>query len=382
MKIVNGGITKPKGFLANGLCCGIKKSGKNDLGLIYSEVPAITSAVFTKNSVKAAPLYVSKKNLKNNKIQAIIVNSGNANCFTGKQGFKDAEDMAIDAAKSLAISSEDIIVSSTGIIGKLLPANKILKSIPKLAKNIKRNSAKALEFEKSILTTDLNIKSKTIKLSLSGKDVFIGGCAKGSGMIAPNMATMLGFITTDLAISSKMLNLALKEAVANSFNCITVDGCISTNDMVVLMANGLADNDIIKAPCKDFKKFLEALKFICLDLAKKIVLDGEGATKFIEINIFGAKTDMQAKQIGLAIANSNLVKTAAYGCNPNWGRVASAVGSLGINEITEENLKIEFSSFKKKNISINVSLNLGKSDAKVYTSDLSYEYVRINGEYN
>ena len=231
------------------------------------------------------------------------------------------------------------------------------------------------------MTTDLQLKQIAVEVMVGGKKVTIGACGKGSGMVEPNMATMLGFITTDAAVSAKMLKLALTNATDLSFNAITVDGCQSTNDMVTLMANGSAKNKTITKSGKDFDAFCKALNHVCIDLAKKIVLDGEGATKFIEIHVSGAKNFVQAKTIAMKVANSNLVKTAAFGSNPNWGRVAAAVGSLGL-KITEDDLKIKFSSFKEKNIAINVGLNLGDSKATVWTSDLSYEYVKINGEYN
>ncbi|VAX35063.1 Glutamate N-acetyltransferase @ N-acetylglutamate synthase [hydrothermal vent metagenome] len=380
MKVVKGGVTKPKGFRANGLCCGIKKSGKQDLALIVSDVPAVGACVFTKNSVIAAPLVVSKKHIRNNKIQAIITNSGNANCFTGSVGLKYAEQTTELIGDLLNISKQDVIVSSTGIISKPLQYNHIKNSVSKLVEGLSMMGA--TKAAQAILTTDLCTKEVTVEIIVGGKKVTIGACAKGSGMIAPNMATMLCFITTDAEISSKMLKLALKQATDKSFNCITIDGCMSTNDMVTVMANGLAGNKKITTANKDFEIFCEALDYVCLDLAKKIVFDGEGATKFIEIKVQNAKDDKQAKAVALKVANCNLVKTAAYGSNTNWGRVTAAVGALGIKEITEENMNIKVSSFKKKNISIVVNLALGQGQAKVYTSDLSKEYIRINAEYN
>jgi len=380
MKVIRGGVTKPKGFKANGLGCGIKKSGRLDLGLIVSDCLAESVTVFTKNSVKAAPLIISQRHARNNKIQAIIVNSGNANCFTGDMGLIYADRTTQLIGESLNIPKANVIVTSTGIIGKPLPFKKIRKAIPKLVKGLSATGSKRVA--NSILTTDLITKEKAVTITIGGEKVTLAGCAKGSGMIAPNMATMLGFITTDAAISTKMLKTAFKKAVDQSFNCITVDGCMSTNDMVTIMANGFAKNKIISKPGKDFNIFYEALQFICLDLAKKIVLDGEGATKFIQITCLGAKTPKQAKNAGLAIANSNLVKTAAYGNDPNWGRIAAAVGSLGINTINEKHLQIKFSPFHKSEIRISVNLNIGNASATVYTSDLSNEYVRINGRYN
>lgn len=380
MKIVSGGVTKPKGFKAAGLNCGIKRSRKFDLGLIASDCPAVSATVFTKSSVKAAPLIVSQKHARNNKIQAIIANSGNANCFTGKFGYTYAERTTELIGALLNIPKNNIIVASTGIIGKPLPYKKIQRSAAKLVKGL--STAGSNRVAKAILTTDIKTKEKAVTLTLGGKKVTIAGCAKGSGMIAPNMATMLGFITTDAAISPKMLASAFKRSVDQSFNCITVDGCMSTNDMVNIMANGLAKNKTISKPGGDFTAFCKALQYICLDLAKKIVCDGEGATKFITIHCLGAKTIKQARQVALAIANSNLVKTAAYGSNPNWGRIVAAVGSLGIKGADESNLRITFSSFNKKEIQITADLNIGSAKATSYTSDLSLEYVRINGRYN
>ena len=380
MKIINGGITQPKGFKANGIHCGIKRSGKPDLTLIASEIPAAGAAVFTSNSVKAAPLLVSQRHIKENIVQAVIVNSGNANCFTGHFGLLYAEKTTELIAKLLKIPSAYVLVSSTGIIGKPLPFEKIQDSAQKLVKGL--NIGAAHKAAQAILTTDTKTKEIAVQISLNGKKAVIGACAKGSGMTAPNMATMLSFITTDAAINKNMLKAALKQSVDQSFNLITIDGCMSTNDMVVVMANGLAENKKITNKGKDFNIFCDALTHVCRSLAKQIVLDAEGATKFIQINVNSAENKIQAKQIGLAIANSNLVKTAAFGSNPNWGRVAAAVGSLGIKKITEKNLKIKFSPFDKKEISVSVDVNLGKAKTTIYTSDLSYEYVKINGEYN
>lgn len=379
MKIIKGTVATAHGFKASGLSAGIKRSGKPDLALIYCDVPAVAAGVFTKNSVKAAPLIVTQGKLRGNRAQAILANSGNANCFTGDFGVLYACESAETIAKLLKIHANDVLVASTGIIGKPLPFNKIRNASPALVAGLSRNGgAKAA---RAILTTDKRIKETCVQINLGGKKVTLGAMAKGSGMIAPNMATMLAFITTDAAINATMLKKALKMAADKSFNCITVDGCMSTNDMAVVLASNLAGNKPITHIGKDFNTFVKALEFVCLDLAKKIVLDGEGATKFIEINVSGAKTPQQAKTIGLAIANSVLVKTAAFGSNPNWGRVAAAVGSLGLN-IPEKQLKINFSSFAKKDINISVELSLGDHAATVYTSDLSLDYVRINGSYS
>lgn len=381
MKIVQGGgVAAPKGFKSNGVAAGIKRSGKRDLALIVSDVPAVSAAVYTKNSVKAAPLLVSQKHLRGHKTQAIIANSGNANCFTGKSGLACAQRTTEIIGKLLGIPKEKVVVASTGIIGRPLSFKKIQNAAKGLVDGLNAQGGK--KAAEAILTTDLKEKTIAVQVNLSGKTVTIGACAKGSGMIAPDMATMLAFVTTDAAISAAMLQKALRHANERSFNSITVDGCMSTNDMAVVLANGLARNKRIVTAGKDFDVFTKALTHVCLDLAKKIVLDGEGATKFIEIQISGGKTHAQAQKAGLAIANSVLVKTAAFGCNPNWGRVAAAVGSLGIAGVTEDTLRIKFSDFKRKDITITVNLNKGRATATVYTCDLSYDYVKINGEYN
>lgn len=379
MRVIKGGISSAKGFAANGIAAGIKRSGKLDLALIYSEVPAVSVGVYTKNSIIAAPLVVTKENLRDSKAQAIIINSGNANCFTGNFGLIDARKSTERIAKLLKIDENNVLAASTGIIGKPLPFNKIQVAAPTLVKGLNRRGGTSAA--RAILTTDLQAKEIAVRIKLGGKMITIGAMAKGSGMIAPNMATMLGFITTDAAIDAKLLKRALREAVAKSFNMITVDGCMSTNDMVVAMANGLAQNKPIKTGGKDFETFSKALDFICLDLSKKIIWDAEGITKFIEVHVLGAKSFDQARKVAFAIADSNLVKTAAFGSNPNWGRVAAAVGSLGY-DITEKDLKIDFSPFSKKHIHIYADLNKGSRKATVYTSDLSLEYVNINGRYN
>ncbi len=382
MKTVKGGVTKPKGFKASGIYCGIKRSGKLDLSLILSNVRAVAACVFTTNSVKAAPVLVSQKHIKDNRAQAFFVNSGNANCFTKKEGVKNAEKMAEAAAKLLDINKNDVIVSSTGIIGKQLPIDKIINGAKELVKDLGVSPAHGHKAARGIMTTDIKPKELAVEFTLQGKKISIGACAKGCGMIEPNMATMLSFITTDANISAAMLKKALKEAVDTSFNCITIDGCMSTNDMVAVMANGLAQNKAINSANKDFNIFVNALKTVCLNLAKQLILDGEGATKFIEVNIHGAGNKIQAKKAAKVIANSILVKTAIFGENPNWGRVAQAVGTLGIPQVNDKNLKINFSPLKEKEIKIDVNLGIGRERAVAYTCDLSYEYVRINAEYN
>lgn len=374
-----GSLTMAKGFRVNALACGIRKSGKLDLALIVSDSLAHVAGFFTRNSIKAAPILVSQKHIRNGKAQAICVNSGNANCFTGEQGLRDAWQITERVASLLKIKREDILVASTGIIGQTLPCQKIMKAMPDLVAGLSVKNARKVA--QAILTTDLVTKECCVQFRLGSKKVTIGGIAKGSGMIAPDMATMLGFMTTDASMTSSLLKAALKEAVESSFHCITVDGCMSTNDMVVVMANGRVDHPRIEKKGKDFQVFVKALSYVCLDLAKKVVLDGEGASKFIEIQVSGAKTSSQAKQVGRRIAESNLVKSINYSANPNWGRVAAAVGSLRIKLIKEENLKITFHRQKKNHVILKVDLGIGDQGAVVYTSDLTKKYVEINNQY-
>ncbi|MEW6170672.1 MAG: bifunctional glutamate N-acetyltransferase/amino-acid acetyltransferase ArgJ [Candidatus Omnitrophota bacterium] len=382
MKISRSGITAPIGFKANGINCGIKK--KNfDLGLIFSQTPAKASVFFTSNKIQAAPIKVSKEHLKKTKfIQAIIANSGNANCFTDSIGMKYASYASELVAKKLGIEKEKVLVASTGVIGKPLPVEKIKKGIPVLVKGLGKD--KSYEASCAIMTTDTFAKDIAVEFKIGKKLVKIGAMAKGVGMIYPQLkkhATMLCFITTDANISQKALDLALAGAVEKNFNCISVDGCTSTNDMVAILANGLSQNKTINIGTKDFKEFSKALDFVCFDLAKKLILDAEGATKFIKINVIGAKSDSDAKKVAFTIANSVLFKTACFGQNPNWGRIVAAIGASGA-DVKEEDIEIKFSSFKAKDIDIVVNLKSGKGEKTVYTSDLSYEYVKINAEYN
>lgn len=378
MKIYKKAIL-PLGFKAAGRACGIKKSGKLDLALFYSDIPAKASCQFTANKIQAAPIKISKRYLKDNRqFQAIISNSGNANCFTGIAGLKDAEATTLCIAKALGIKKENILVTSTGVIGRRLPLLKIKKAIPGLIKDLSRlgiDKAKC-----AIMTTDTFAKEITIKFNLGRHLVTICGVAKGAGMIAPNLATMLCFILADVNITQKALRQALEICVDNSFNCITVDGCMSTNDSIMMLANGAAGNVLIDGGAS-FNLFVKGLNLVCLELAKMIIRDAEGATKFIKIKVGQAKNFSEAKKIALGIANSNLFKTAMYGENPNFGRIVSGIGASGI-EVEEKDLKIKVSPLNKKEINVYVSINRGNASAVVYTSDLTPEYVKINAEYN
>lgn len=378
MKLLKGGVTSPKGFKANGFWAGVKKSGKPDLGLIYSQVPCSAAAVFTRSSVKAAPIMVCQEHISDGRVQALIANSGNANCFTGEYGLLYARKMTELVADSVGIKATDVLVMSTGMIGRPFPYEKFKEAVPTLVKGL--SQAKGASFAKAIMTTDLKDKQVMARIEIDGKIVTIGGCAKGSGMIEPDMATMLACITTDAAITPAMLKDALLEAVDVSFNSITVDGCMSTNDMLSVMANGLAGHKRITTHNAGYQVFVEALTAVCVKLARDIVFDGEGAERFFEIRVAGAETREQAKAVAKKIANSNLVKTADFTDNPNWGRVAAAIGACG-TKATETTIKISF-SVKRNNILINADIGLGAESAVVYSCDLTHGYIDINGKYN
>lgn len=378
MKICKKAIL-PLGFKANALACGIKKSGKPDLALLYSEIPAKAGCRFTTGTVQAAPVKVSKQAVSSGRnFRAIIINSGNANCFTGRAGLRDAQETAKAAACALGIKKGEVLVASTGIIGKSMPLDKIKKAIPQLAGGLSvRGIAKA---KKAIMTTDTFAKEITVSFKIARKAVTLCAIAKGAGMIAPDMATMLCFILTDASITRSALNKALSYAVDNSFNCISVDGCMSTNDSVMCLANGASGNPSI-GPDNKFALFCKVLNLACRELAKMIVRDAEGATKFISVTVKEAESFQEAKKVALAIANSNLFKTALYGENPNFGRIVAAIGSSK-TAVKEEELKIRASPLNKKEIAITVSLKRGKSSAVVFTCDLTPEYIKINARYN
>ncbi len=380
MNKTDGGILAAKGFKGGAAAAGIKAgSTKLDVALIWSEAPAKTAAVFTNNSVTAAPVQISKLHCRDRDVRAIVVNSGNANCMTGVKGRLDAERMARDAAAPLGIDKDEVLVASTGIIGRELPMDRIDDGIR--AAYDARESTAAGDIARAIMTTDTRPKSVAYTREIGGKKVTIGGCAKGSGMIQPDMATMLCFLTTDAAIAPKLLDKALREAVRTTFNAITVDGCMSTNDTVAIIANGRAGNRAIGIESGDYRTFFEMLRQVCLDLALMVVRDGEGATMLVVIDVKGAKDYDQAKAIGYAVANSSLVKTATRAKTDNWGRIAQAVGALGL-DIDENSLEIEVSKKSDDELKIAIKVELGKAEATVYTCDLTKEYVDINVEYN
>ncbi|WP_312059634.1 bifunctional glutamate N-acetyltransferase/amino-acid acetyltransferase ArgJ [Anaerotignum sp.] len=402
MEKITGGVTAPKGFLAGGLHCGVRASQmKKDLAMIYSQTPCTAAAVYTQNKVYGAPITVTKNNIANGMAQAMICNSGNANTCNA-DGVEKAEAMCQMTAEALGLSPQDIIIASTGVIGAVLPLEPIANGIKELAPQLTTDGG-ALAAE-AIMTTDTKAKEEAYIIEIGGKTVTIGAMAKGSGMIHPNMATMLGFLTTDAAISAPMLNKALKLAVDDTFNMVSVDGDTSTNDMVSIMANGMAENPVIEAEGTDFEAFLTVIKEICTSMAKKIAGDGEGATKLMECTVNGAPTTPLAKAIAKSIITSSLTKAAMFGADANWGRILCAIGytegdfqvdtiSVDISSpkgsihVCENCAGVAFDEEVAKNIlleqeiHIQVELNQGEGTATAWGCDLTYDYVKINGDY-
>jgi glutamate N-acetyltransferase/amino-acid N-acetyltransferase len=399
MEECTGGISAPKGFQAAGVHCGVKKKRK-DLAIVASATPAVCAAVFTANKVQAAPLLVDKIQLgKSDVVRALVVNSGNANACTGEQGMRDAWNMVAWGARAMGVPEEQVLVSSTGVIGQTLPMEKICDGIRRAAACLSADAH--TDAAEAIMTTDTFPKEVAVRADVAGSRVTLGGMAKGSGMIAPNMATMLAFVTTDAAIEQGLLLAALRKATDRSFNRITVDGDMSTNDMVVVMANGAAGNDTLASDTDPgYPAFSAALEHLLVRLSKMIVLDGEGATKFIEIRVEGGANEAEATQAARAIANSNLVKTAIHGEDANWGRILAAVGYSGIDfdpstveiffgdlPILRKNYTVAFSEdaaaavLGQKEIVVRVHLHRGTGAASFWTCDLSKEYVTINANY-
>lgn len=401
MKTISGGVCAAKGFSASGVHCGIRKNkSKKDLALIYSAVPASAAAVYTTNLVKGAPIAVTKNHIANGKAQAVICNSGNANTCNAN-GVEIAEKTCKLLADELGISESDVVVASTGVIGQPLDITPIAEGIPALCAALGDFSADAAE---GIMTTDTRLKEIAVEFEAGGKKCKIGGIAKGSGMIHPNMATMLVFITTDCAISSEMLQKALSGDVAETFNMISVDGDTSTNDMVTVLANGMAGNDEITAEGEDFNAFMKALNTVTVWLCRRIAADGEGATKLLECTVSGAADKKSAKTVAKSIVCSSLTKAAMFGADANWGRVLCAIGYSGaevdINkvdvafsseagkiEVCKNGCGVDFSEEKAKEIllkdeiNILVELNSGCEASTAWGCDLTYDYVKINGDY-
>lgn len=401
MKITEGGVCAAKGFKASGIHCGIRKNkSKRDLSLIYSEKRANAAAVYTTNLVKGAPLTVTKQHISDGYAQAVICNSGNANTCNAN-GIEIAEKMSELTARELGISANDVVVASTGVIGQPLDITPIESGMHELVSGLGDNSKLAAE---GIMTTDTVKKEIAVSFEVSGKECRIGGIAKGSGMIHPNMATMLVFITTDCAISTPMLQKALSGDIQNTFNMVSVDGDTSTNDMVTILANGMAGNSEIACEGDDFDTFMKALNTVTVFLCKCIAGDGEGATKMIECKVSGAKDTDTAKTVAKAVICSSLTKAAMFGADANWGRVLCAIGYSGadvdVNKVDvsfvsvageilvcKDGAGVDFSEEVAKkillehDITIKIELNSGSGEATAWGCDLTYDYVRINGDY-
>lgn len=393
------GITSPKGFVAEGTHCGVRKNkSKLDLAIVKSEKQTTAAGTYTKNKFVAPPVVVTKDHIENSNPRVIVVNSGLANACTGDQGINDAEEMAKATAGELNIKKEEVVVGSTGLIGEYLPVDRIKEGIkeliPRLSKEAHKNAALA------IMTTDTKPKEAKLTVEIDGKEITLGGMSKGSGMIYPNMATMFSFITTDCAISKELLQKSLSYTVDRSYNLMTVDGDTSTNDMVIALANGEGGNSLICEEDDNYYKFRDALLQLNKELSMKIVSDGEGTTKVIKLTVRGAKTFEDAKKIIMTVLNSNLVKTAFFGEDANWGRIIMAMGNSGADfdpnkvnvflgdvQVVQKGKGVSFSEERASEalapfeVSVLVDLDLGSVEATGYGSDLSYEYVKINAEY-
>ncbi|NOY60987.1 MAG: bifunctional glutamate N-acetyltransferase/amino-acid acetyltransferase ArgJ [Calditrichaeota bacterium] len=396
-KLGDGSATTPKGFRASGISCGIKENGK-DLALIVSDISANVAAMYTTNTIPAAPVLISREKTKSGKAQALVINSGNANACTGEQGLGDAREMVSLVSKSAGIDEDDVLVASTGIIGRPMPMDKLRNGIPKAARALSAEGG--VDAAEAIRTTDTRAKHFSIVFELDGKKCSIGAMAKGSGMINPQMATTINVLTTDVDISQNLLQQALLESVDISLNALTVDGSMSTNDCIFLFANGAADNEKITSDNESFQIFLDALKTICLLVAEELARDGEGATKLVLITVEGAKSKKEAQRAAKEIANAALVKTAIYGRDPNWGRVVAVIGGSGVKVdpaafsirfagilVAENGCAADYDeaamkeALDKEEISVQVSLGVGGYSAYVFTCDLTHEYVTINAEY-
>ncbi len=402
MKLIEGGVCAAKGYQANGVHCGIRKNrAKRDLALIVSEVPAAAAAVYTTNLVKGAPLTVTRQNLADGKAQAVICNSGNANtCNAG--GIQIARDMCALVEKATGIPASDVVVASTGVIGQVLDITPIANGMAALTAGLSHNGSEAAA--EAIMTTDTVKKEIAVEFTLGGKTCRMGGIAKGSGMIHPNLATMLVFITTDAAISGEMLQKALSSDITNTFNMLSIDGDTSTNDMVAVLANGLAGNPEITCEGEDFGVFMQALNTLTVNLCRRIAGDGEGATKLLECTVSGGSDPEQVKKCAKSVICSSLMKAAMFGADANWGRVLCAigysgadvdVGSIGVSfksakgeiQVCKDGAGVPFSEetakkiLLEKEIEILVSLGDGPYTASAWGCDLTYDYVKINGDY-
>ena len=398
INIIDGGVTAPKGFKASGVACGLKNNQKKDLAVVCSDDLAVASGVFTKNVVKGHSLQLTMEHIKSGYAQALVINSGNANACLGEQGYKDAEEMASLAAQLLNCNSKNVLVGSTGVIGMPLDLSKVRSGIKSAISSLSEEGGH--DAAEAIMTTDIVSKEIAVEFEIQGEKVRIGAMAKGSGMIHPNMATMIGVVTTDINISKELLDKALKDVINHSFNRVSVDGDTSVCDMVVILANGKANNEGIVKEDIEYSTFKSALEYVCTYLSKMIAKDGEGATKLIEVVAEGAKNDEDAYKIVSAIAKSPLVKTAIFGEDANWGRIITAAGYSGadfdpnlvdiyIGElmVCRNGTGLDFDEEKAKEIlkeaevKIKINLKAGTSSDTIWTCDFSYDYVKINGSY-
>lgn len=398
-ELIEGGVTAARGFRACGVEAGIKYKSRKDMALVVADAPAAVAAVYTTNKVEAAPVQIDRERTRSGQAQAVVVNSGCANACTGETGLKNASEMARVTAEALGIDEKLVLVCSTGVIGVNLPMDRIAAGAKLAAGSLSRTGGH--DAACAIMTTDTVDKQVAVELEIDGKTVCVGGMCKGSGMIEPNMATMLGFLTTDAAVHPKALDQALREAVEVSFNRVVVDGDRSTNDTVILMASGVADNQMLTPYHPQWQYFVDALTTVCLELGKKMVLDGEGATKFVTVRVKGARSEEDAQMAARAISKSALVKTSWFGLDPNWGRVIAAVGYSGA-EVDDQRAQIYYGDIcaydqgrvaykallkemqavmKHRAFEVTVNLNLGDGEDTIYTCDFSYDYVKINAEY-
>ncbi len=405
MKEINGGITAAKGFKAASTAAGIKYQGRTDMAMVYSEVPCVSAGTFTSNVVKAACVQWDMNIVNTNKpIQAVVINSGIANACTGKEGFDACEATAKGVEKVLGVSFDSVAVASTGVIGMQLPVDKLVAGVEAMAPQLDGSVEAGTAASKAIMTTDTVNKEIAVSFEIGGKTVTLGGMSKGSGMIHPNMCTMLAFLGTDLVIEKSMLQKAVSEVVADTFNMITVDGDTSTNDTLLCMANGLADNPEITSEGQDYETFKEALKYVCENLAKRMAADGEGASKLFEATIVNAKSKEDAKTLAKAIVGSNLSKAAIFGCDANFGRFLCAMGYSGADfdqndvelffksangelEVFHKGTPIVFDEdkaleiMKADAVTVYVDMHEGDAEATAWGCDLTYDYVKINADY-
>ncbi|MGN0854101.1 MAG: bifunctional glutamate N-acetyltransferase/amino-acid acetyltransferase ArgJ [Kiritimatiellia bacterium] len=401
VRIVKGGVCSAKGFRAAGVGAEIKYKGRNDVALIVADEPCVAAAVFTTNKVAAAPVVYDRDIIRSGKAQVILANSGCANACTGRQGLEDAQLSALATAGELSVKPGHVLVASTGVIGRRLPVARLLAGMRAAKRLLGASYEHGLAAEKAVMTTDTKPKQACAQVKIGGRTVTVGGMAKGSGMIEPNMATMLGFITTDAAISRPMLQRALGLALNRSFNRVVVDGDESTNDSLFLLASGKAGHATITRAGEDFEAFRAALESVCISLARQMAADGEGATKFVTVTVKGAKTEKDAERAARAVAKSPLAKTSWFGRDPNWGRVLAAVGYSGA-EVEDMKTEVFYDRvwafrrgriadaaqlakleavMKKEAFTVTVDLHLGNGEASVYTCDFSLDYVHINADY-